>query len=504
MRNEIQINDLILNGAMDSARTAHILREAETRENWWFPQSTETWNKHLASAEALALRQLFEGAVLVLPRNQYIDSPVWFKLAPHLLKIKFPTFAVSIIDLPPVPSSFVKDVANAFDVPEGVQSAFAMSAWPGLDVRNRRDIAINIRKTGNFSSMFLDVPTDSKYKVAFEEQQAVLISVHTYLEETFFNSSPIQTIFRSTGPRTSLWQKISRDLENQRYLGKLSEKYSSSFVDTYRSRVSEVQRKAEFLHRNEAEGDKERKTDKWLSARSNWLVEIHKDDNDLRETLRFHIDNRYIYTLGESVTAAGSFGTTDRADTGLDHEKRDAASDELDFSYDPQGLAEDFDVLFSRSKDEKQYLKKIPELLNEDDVLKAIVDIRVLRRRKSLELEYIREQKSKHLDFLETRLPGLMVQKSDKGRIVGFAYDSGFFTALVVGSTFIPEIPVELLDSDFLRWVLSLVSKKKAEDFIEKKLGAPGKALLLDALFAKEKTFLTGKMRDWLRRNDEQ
>ena len=502
-KKDLDIKDFQLSAVLDSARTAHTLRVSEQKDNWWLPKRNDVYQKHLASAEAIALKQILLGNVLVLPRNQFFDSPAWLKVAEYLLVTKVPIFAFSILDkdLPLSPRGFVLDVAKGFDVREGQlpSSVFALSAWPGLEINRRRMIAENIRKKGDFSEMFLNVPVDSQYEVTFESQQAALQQIYLYLEKNLFNPDAPSLIVRSGGPKTSLWDKVSADLSNIQFLEILNKKFQPGFSQDYVGRIKEIEGQIKYGFKERPDKEREEETRKAINARSTWLTNIWKDSPNLREAIRQHIDNRYVHTLSESVTLDGALAHADRVDTNLDHEVRDEVSDQLDSIFDPDGLEEDFDILFAETKDPQGFLKRISESLKDPEFTKPLLEIRHVQRLVKDKI-FVKEKKEEHLNYLEKFIPELEIKKSPQGQIVSFLYDNGVTLVGVIGSRFIPEIPLETSTIggkavDFI--------KNKIDAYLADNVGVHIRGLVMDVVFSKEKTALTGKIRNWLRHKDK-
>jgi hypothetical protein len=483
-------------GSLDSARTAHVFEGENTQDNWWLPKDQNTWIEHNASAEAIAIKQVIWGDIIALPRNIFFDSPPWFSVAEHLLKINIPTFALGIYpkELSLEPSSYVKEVANGFG-----NAFFALSAWPGLEQTERIQVSENIAEAGNFKTMFKGIRLDSAYRGNFIHQQGVLQKVLEYAEKNYKIPKYQGIISRAGGAPTNTWQKIWDDVQKDRTIPISKDDRGDHFSNDYLNVFREIREKALDLYKDRSHDVQILEAMKWLNQRTNLYREIWSLDDEKRDLLRNHIDIRYTETLSESTTGIGSYEFLDRSDTKLEHEIRDRQSDYLDKSNDPNGLLEDTDVIFSDTEQTVHFYGKVLDVLNDEEATKQIIDIRRLRREKEIGQSYQKEKEIEHLEFMSNRLPELMIENRKDAKIILFAYNNLVTYAIVIGSMYLTNIT--LTESVIAGRIIQFLIEK-LEGKIEKPVMEKGRKFLLDNLYKGKRRVLTGKVRNWLNKKE--
>lgn len=486
-------------GALDSARTAHVFSGDKNENSWWLPMDSKTWIEHATSAEAMAVQQLILGDIISLSRNQFFDSPAWFNIAEDLMKIEEPTFTITIYpkDLELIPMSFLYDIADSF-----AKSTFALSAWPTFDIEERKKIGENIRNERNFKTMFKGIELDSSFKVNYEAQRDTLQKVLEYLEKNYKEDIYNCIISRATGPETSMWEKIENDIKAPVFIEKnLTTRYNDSFAHDYLSVINDIKDQAYSLYKKENEDKQEELANKWLNSRTNLyrkIWEYQEHDYKLRDLLRLHFDVRYAEALSESCTAEGRVSKLDCSDTHLNHELRDAHSDLLDSSNDPQGLFEDVDVFFSKPSKTVRFIKNVVDVLNNEEVREKIISIRRDRSFNYLDESYLKDKEIEHIDFMANNISELIVANSGGVRIIWFTYISTSIVANVIASMYFLDALINIGSISMGEFVTRLLIETVGA--IGGTAGKKLKNIVIDKLFEGKKRVLTGKVRNWLKK----
>jgi hypothetical protein len=462
-------------GLLDSARTAHAVSSANEINNWWMPEENKTHLLHSIAADAITIKQILWGEIIQLPRNQFFDSPAWFNLGYFLVKSKIPLFSICLYREEPTSYNFIQDCANQF----GNISGFALSAWPNLDNRERTIIANNIRKEGNFKKMFRGIRIDSKWKAIFKFQRAVLQNTLEYLEKNYQVFPGI--IRTTTGGKTTMWQKIESDFKNRDFTSRLTEELGENLVQEYTSALREISDKAEKDF-----GEDEKEKNRWLNQRTNLYHQIFEYSNDARELLRVHIDSRYEETISESVTGVGRLASADASDSKIDLETRINYLDALDSVNDPNGLAEKYIIDFDNVESQFSLNKTILELLNDDLFQMRLKQIRRIRNRNDLPVDYLIEEEQDHLEVLTKLLPNAVIKK-----------DLRTYEVVYTVIDFCAKVTIGFKLGSILSNLASAIADETIGRVIDK-VTPPLKEKLKKFTLNRKKERLAGIIRDWL------
>ncbi len=474
-------------GLLDSAKTAHPVSSADQIENWWMPENVETHLLHCAAAEAIAIKQVLWGEIPQLPRNQSFDSPAWLNLADFFIKSELPLFSICVLGKSATPQAFVEDCAQQFKP----ISPFALSAWPGLDDKQRQMIADNINRNGNFKEMFADLKLDSSYQSIFEYQCDVLQRVLEYLEN-HYKSNPLLIRAVDLAPK-SMWQRIEENYKKPEYIAKLKDKHGEDLASSFSYVFQEIKAKADRDFEEDAA-----KKNRWLSGRTNLYQEIYRQPRELRELLRAEIDRRYVETTGESCTGIGRFGDADRSDTERDIDQRDYDSFVQDSGNDPSGLKESYIIDFEHLESQRQLNENFLKVINDDKVASRMQHLRKIRNWPNMPADYVLNEEQEHLDALCKDLPNAVIRDEQKYK---FIWRTGKFSVNVligvgVGSLFGPLGAV--VGGVVAPLVGQVVEEAVAAMVDETALSATAQEKTIQWIARKRKVALTGLLRDWL------
>ncbi len=528
-------------GHLDSAKTGLNVQSPSNSSNWWNPASVETQLLHCAAAEAITVKQVFNGEIIQLPRNQSFDSPAWLKLADLFIKSKHPLFSICLIGNKATPEAFVEDCSQQF-MPSP-SSPFALSGWPILDDDQRKIIANNLSKKHNFKGMFDGFRLDNNWKEIFEYQRDVLQNVLQYLEK---NYTVYPHLIRTVDyAQTTTWDRIERDYTDSKFIAKMKYKHGDKQTSNFLSVLQEIKAKAEINDPTDV-----KKQNLWLSKRTNLFLEIADQPHELKEMLRAEIDRCYMETTAESVTGIGRFGDADRSDTGRDINDRDYDSQIFDYGNDPSGLNELYIINFkeiddqgeinndllkairdelvssqTQEMDDKQEVKKFLfneindilittqtqemddkrktkidfiETINDDLVFSTIQNLRRIRNLHNIPKEEMDKLELEHLDFLHQTLPEVVIRSDRK---YDFYWETAKFSvSILIGigvSTFfgptiekIGSVAAPVLGPFIDQAIATATDKTALSDKVKEKI--------IQKITKKRKIALTGFFRDWL------
>jgi hemerythrin len=464
-------------GLLDSAKTAHPVSSANEMNNWWMPSEMDTHLLHCAAAEATAIKQVLWGEMLQLPRNQSFDSPAWFKLGDYFVKSELPLFSICVLGKSATPEAFVNDCAQQFEP----ASSFALSAWPGLTDDQRRMIAGNIKRQGNFKGMFKGWTLDSQWKSTFQKQQSVLQRMLEYLEKRY-KLEP-QLIRAVNYPQTSTWHRIERDYQDPKFIENMSDKYGEDLASGFRTALEEIKAKAQ-----RDIGDEPKKIEGWLSSRTNLYQEIYHQTHQLREILRAEIDRCYVETTSESMTGIGRFSDADRSDTQRPVDQRFHDSLLQDADNDPSGLQEYYVIDFEHIESQQKSIEDFIKVLNDKGLAKRIRILRRIRSYPELEPNHIAEIEQEHLNELCQELPYAVIQCEQVSfRLIWRA--GQLLISIIPGLSNLIEVWSNLKD------IAKEIDNEQVEDVLNK---TNLRDIAGERISRKRRVALAGILRDWL------
>jgi hypothetical protein len=199
---------------LDSASSAYSSLRHDHELKWWLPSNRQRKEAYCIASSKVMYRLLL-GDVLTIPRNQAFDSPAFLDIFDSLRGTNTEWFNVSLLsEGEPTLQKFVEEVAERFE-----DQSFLLSAWPGLDIEQRGQIAKNIRYSGNFRDMLFNCQLSGQQLEVFQRQYEQLNYLFEYLK-----NNPKYLITSSTDPKIdrSLWNRLS-DKKSLIKLGPLSE-----------------------------------------------------------------------------------------------------------------------------------------------------------------------------------------------------------------------------------------------------------------------------------------
>lgn len=364
----------------DSATSAYSSNRRRREMNWWLP-SDEQQTKAMTYGSTTAMYRLLFGDVPCLPRNQVFDSPVFYNIVEGLKNVNQEWFIVSVLtQRKPTPLLFVAEVAEQFS-----NKNFLLSAWPGLDRKQRINIYKNIKRTGNFKEMLLSVGGLSGQQLDISlRQQELLQHILEYLE---LHPESLQKSFsRKNKPKSkSLWNRLL-DKDVQEQLGA-----NAQILQTIPKRIKE----SENINNRGV------------------LYKYIADFVDVRDTIREVIDQQYHYILAESVAkgridiAQGLFSKSTLSDQNKQVQAGDA-------QYGRRGLK----TIYAHTIEDKDARNisslnwvDIAMILNDKDFQQKIAK---LRHGLSISKgEEVRDVLNDHCAFLEKFIPSKVFTESD-------------------------------------------------------------------------------------------
>ena len=361
--------------SLDSATSAYSSNRQQHETNWWLPDDEQRTKALIYGSTKVMYRLLF-GDELCLPRNQAFDSPLFFNIFEGLNKVDRTWLNISVVsETEPTSLSFVKDVADQFNNPN-----FLLSAWPSLDQNQREIIYKNIKRTNNFKEMLHDAGEFSgPYGEIFLRQQELLQHVLEYL---YKHPDALQ---KSGGAKKLLWDRLlNKNIQKQ--LGA-----KAKILKTIPERI----KKTENINNRGV------------------LYNYIADYTDARDQIREVIDQQYHYILAESISEGRidiSGGLFSKNTVPMQAKQIQAG----DAQYDMRGL-------------KSTYIQSIENndggnvsSLNWDDIAKVIIDDEFQMKLAQLRLdlsnskgEKVRELLMKHLDYLTNFIPNKIITQTD-------------------------------------------------------------------------------------------
>lgn len=486
-------------GSLDSTRNGYFLNESQN-EHWWLPKTRKDWQERRASAKAMAIRQILFGDMLVLSRNQYVDSSAWFDIALDLMKLDEPFFAISIYpeSLKIEPQSYLIEVANTFK-----NAQFALSAWPTLASGERSQVGDNILQKGHFLNMFDGITIDSGVKDLYEHQQEVLQKVYDHIKKHYPKNRERHILTRAIRSKSSLWEKIKRDINNSDSEKQIKES-ENVFVLTedYISIFREIEQEANSLI---AEGSKKKKeVSSWLSQRSNLYSGITSrtlPNSALRNLLQLHIDWRYTDCLTESCLGFVQSEYMDSSDSHINHEVRDNHLDLLSRLHNENLASEDIDAYFAKTKKDIIFTDSVIELLNDPKMEDIIREIRGNRNDRKIDQRARINKESEYISIIAESITGFYFnQKRDsRASLMKFGAGAGLNTVIMLISktTGINALDIPIgyqLGAEFVKDFALERFSDVLVDGVEDKI---------DLLLQGNKRAMTGKIVSWLDKYEE-
>jgi len=482
------INNALLNldrnlrfvGLLDSAKTAHPIPSPTEINNWWMPADVDTHLLHCAAAEAMTIKQVLWGEIPQLPRNQSFDSPAWLKLADYFVKSELPLFSICVLGKSATPEAFVEDCAQQFKP----TSPFALSAWPDLTDDQRKIIAENISKQGNFKRMFDKMTLDSRWKTTFQFQQDILQRMLEYLK-THYKLEP-QLIRAVDFAPTTTWDRIERDYKDPQFISNMRDKHGDDLASSFQTAFKEINAKA-----IRDIGDDPKNRDRWLSTRTNLYKEIHHEPRELREILRAEIDRCYVETTSESVTGVGRFCDHDRSDTERPIDKRFYDSLLEDMGNDPAGLQEYHVIDFDNLEFEQKSITDFLDAIRNKGISERLRELRRIRAFGEYPPRFVEEFEEKHLNELCKEFPNIIIRREQ--RPFRIAWKVGKLVVNVTIGYIVGQV------TDFMKEIVQEITNEAISEAKGEALGALNIEQKVSNLISKKhKEALSGILRDWL------
>lgn len=219
---------------LDSIKTAFPI-DANEPDSWLRPEKEVDREHNIALAHANIMLCLLHGETISLSNNQIIDSTAWFQATEWLCKLK--------TGFSPVIASFYPDRLKrsgteylrwlAIDTFQKTgtnnQQSFYLSAWKGLDTRQREIIVENLdTKNLPFYRMLDGTGIDLQIRDELNRHAAVLTLFDEYLTKHETNFRTWQDV---KGGEDQIWSGLKEsveiseleDIEKRRFFGLLKQ-----------------------------------------------------------------------------------------------------------------------------------------------------------------------------------------------------------------------------------------------------------------------------------------